>query len=262
MSHWDEILEHWRIAMAAAGRSKGTIRTYMCHARKVRRLSPEGPEPVTTDDLRRILANPRWTPETRKSVRTVFGTFFRWLHGEGYIDEDPALRLDIVSTPAGVARPAPEEIIREALLKADERVETMILLGAHAGLRACEIASVHSKNWDGSGLYVTGKGSKTRYVPIVHPKLRRTLTACDGFLFPGRIEGHLSAGYVTKLLSRALNGPWTGHTLRHRCATKMYEGTRDLLAVGAVLGHARPETTQRYVRQPVDALVAAVIAAA
>ena len=75
----------------------------MCHARKIRKLSPEGSESVTTDDLRRILANPKWTPETRKSVRTVFGTFFRWLHGEGYIEEDPALRLDIVSTPAGVA---------------------------------------------------------------------------------------------------------------------------------------------------------------
>lgn len=106
MSHWDEILEHWGIAMSAAGRSRGTIRTYMCHARKIRKLSPEGSESVTTDDLRRILANPKWTPETRKSVRTVFGTFFRWLHGEGYIEEDPALRLDIVSTPAGVARPA------------------------------------------------------------------------------------------------------------------------------------------------------------
>ena len=83
MSHWDEILEHWGIALSAAGRSRGTIRTYMCHARKIRKLSPEGPESVTTDDLRRILANPKWTPETRKSVRTVFGTFFRWLHGEG-----------------------------------------------------------------------------------------------------------------------------------------------------------------------------------
>ena len=180
----------------------------------------------------------------------------------GYIEEDPALRLDIVSTPAGVARPAPEEVIRDALLEADKRVEMMILLGAYAGLRACEIATVHSKNWDGAGLYVTGKGAKTRYVPIVHPGLRRALTSCDGFLFPGRIEGHLSAGYVTKLLSRALQGPWTGYTLRHRCATKMYAGTRDLLAVGAVLGHARPEMTQRYVRQPVDALVAAVTAAA
>ena len=39
-------------------------------------------------------------------------------------------------------------------------------------------------------------------------------------------------------------------------------GTHDLLAVGAVLGHARPETTQRYVRLPDDSLRAAIAAAA
>lgn len=262
VSRWDDITDHWITALQAAGRSKGTIRTYLCHLRKIRRLSPSGPEGVTTEDLRKILAHPKWTPETRKSVRTVIGTFFRWLHGEGYVEDDPSLRLDIVTTPPGVARPAPEDVIRDALLEADERLEKMILLGAYAGLRACEIAAVHAKDWDGNGLYVTGKGGKTRYVPIVRADLRRILTSADGYLFPGRIDGHLSAGYVTKLLSAGLAGPWTGHTLRHRCATQMYAGTRDLLAVGAVLGHSRPETTQRYVRQPMDALVAAVNAAA
>lgn len=32
---------------------------------------------------------------------------------------------------------------------------------------------------------------------------------------------------------------WTAHTLRHRMASVSYAGTRDLLAVGAVLGHSR-----------------------
>lgn len=262
VSHWDEIAEHWTTALLAAGRSKGTIRTYLCHLNKLRRIRPSGPEAVTTSDLRQILADGQWRPETRKSVRTVFGTFFRWLHGEGYIDVDPALQLDIVTTPPGVARPAPEDVIRDALLEADERLEKMIMLGAYAGLRACEIAAVHSDDWDGTGLYVTGKGGKSRYVPIVRPELRRILTDADGCLFPGQIDGHLSAAYVSKLLSRGLRGPWTGHTLRHRCATQMYAGTRDLLAVGAILGHSRPETTQRYVRQPLDSLIAAVTAAA
>lgn len=54
---------------------------------------------------------------------------------------------------------------------------------------------------------------------------------------------------------------WTAHTFRHRLATRAYAGTRDLLAVSELLGHSRPETTQRYVLLPDDALVAAVEAA-
>ena len=167
-----------------------------------------------------------------------------------------------VRVPAGVARPVPDDVLHEALARADERDRTMILLGAYAGLRCMEIARVHSRDWDGSGLYVTGKGGKTRYVPIVRMDLRRALSVCDGYLFPGQDGGHLSAGYVSKRLARALPAGWTGHTLRHRCGTAMYAGTRDLLAVGAVLGHARPETTRRYVRLPDDALISAVRAAA
>jgi len=45
-------------------------------------------------------------------------------------------------------------------------------------------------------------------------------------------------------------------------ATMAYAGTRDLLAVGALLGHSRPETTQRYVKIPDDALREAARAAA
>lgn len=103
---------------------------------------------------------------------------------------------------------------------------------------------------------------RTNNRPIIRMDLRRALTACHGYLFPGQDGGHLSAGYVSKRLARALPAGWTGHTLRHRCGTAMYAGTRDLLAVGAVLGHARPETTRRYVRLPADALISAVKAAA
>jgi site-specific recombinase XerC len=44
-------------------------------------------------------------------------------------------------------------------------------------------------------------------------------------------------------------------------ASVSYAATRDLLAVGEVLGHSRPETTQRYIRLPRDAVRDAVRAA-
>ena len=49
--------------------------------------------------------------------------------------------------------------------------------------------------------------------------------------------------------------------LRHRMASTAYAATRDMLAVRTVSGHSRPETTQRYVRMPDDALCAVMRAA-
>jgi site-specific recombinase XerD len=263
---WDDATTRWTTALAAASRSPRTIRLYASHLRKLATAHPDGPTTVTTDDLRAVLATQGWSPEYRKSLRTAYVGFYTWLVAEGLADTNPAARLDVISVPQGVARPAPEYVITRALAGADERVRTMILLAAYAGLRDAEIATVSPLNYDGNGLYVTGKGGKTRYVPIIREDLAAILRTAQRngqpWLFPGQIDGHLSPEYVCRLLSRALPGKWTGHTLRHRCATQMFAGTHDLLAVGAVLGHSRPETTQRYVRMPTDALTAAVAAAA
>jgi len=111
-----------------------------------------------------------------------------------------------------------------------------------------------------TSVLVHGKGGKTRLVPLL-PIVTRLLEPRTGWAFPSPGGGHITPGHVTRLLSRALPAGWTGHTLRHRMATAAYAGTRDLLAVGALLGHSRPETTQRYVRLPDDALLAAVTSA-
>lgn len=262
MTTWADAASAWATTLQAAGRSPRTIRLYLCHLRKIERITPAGPAHVTIADLRHVLATGGWAPETRKSVRSALVGFFNWAHAEGLTDTNPAARLDRVSVPAGVPRPTPEEIVARAIETSAPRVRAMIMLGAYAGLRCIEIAPVHSRDWDGDGLYVTGKGGRQRYVPVVREDLRAVLHQADGYLFPGRIEGHLSAGYVGKLIGWALPEGWTAHTLRHRCATRMFAGTHDLLAVGAVLGHARPETTKRYVRLPDDFLREAVAAAA
>ena len=157
---WDTAVADWTTAMQAAGRSPRTIRLYTCHLHKVIRECPDGPASVTSTDLRFVLSAGSWKPETRKSVRGSVAAFFRWAHGAGFIPADPAQGLAAVRVPAGVARPVPDDVLHDALARADERDRTMILLGAYAGLRCMEIARVHSRDWDGSGLYVTGKAAK------------------------------------------------------------------------------------------------------
>lgn len=137
----------------------------------------------------------------------------------------------------------------------------MARLAAYAGLRAAEIAQVHSTHLEGDVLRVVGKGGKVRFVPVTNRRLLVQLRDLVGWAFPSPAGGHLTPGHVTRLLSEALPDGWTAHTLRHRFATVVYDGTRDLLTLSALLGHARPETTQRYVRLSPDALRAAVAAA-
>jgi integrase len=155
-------------------------------------------------------------------------------------------------------------MVKQSLRTADPRTRLMILLAAYAGLRCAEIAQVAGHHFDGLWLDVTGKGGKHRRVPVIHPELVHALTATPGPLFPSPARGreHLTPGTVTKLLSRSLPAHWTGHTLRHRMATRAYQANGDLIHLGLVLGHARPETTRRYVQPSEDKMLAVIRAAA
>jgi integrase/recombinase XerC len=261
MMTWPQAHELYFTAMQAAGRSAGTIALHRHYLGSLMLAHPRSPVLVTTAHLLTFLAVPHWAPETRKSARAAVRSFYRFLHGAGHIEDDPSLGLPSVRVPPAMPRPTPEHLVAQ-LVRDDGRVGFMAMLAAYGGLRAAEVARVHGRDLLGDVLTVHGKGGKVRAVPVVSYPLRRRLEAVgDGWAFPNGRGGHLSPGHVSRLLSRALPEGWTAHTLRHRMATTAYAGTRDLLAVGAVLGHSRPETTQRYVLLPDDALRRAVAAA-
>lgn len=169
-------------------------------------------------------------------------------------------RLDLVdSIPAVSAatpspRPAPDEAVKQGLLDASPRVALMIRVATETGARRGEISQINVRDLGsdalGKTLRLHGKGGKIRTVPIsdgLAAAIR--LHARAGWLFPSRSnpQGHLSAAYVGKLISQALPGGWTAHTLRHRYATRAYSASDDLVAVSRLLGHSSVATTQRYV---------------
>jgi integrase len=257
---WAAWLVLYDQAMRAAGRSPGTIRLHRHYLARLRDLYPD-PCAVQTADLQAFLSAEHWAPETRKSARSSVRSFYRWAHGAGHIPDDPSARLDSVRVPAGRPRPAPEHVVRQLLAHPDPRIGLMGMLAAFGGLRAAEIAQVHARDLVGDELIVHGKGGKVRAVPVLDGRLFARLQLLDGWAFPNGHGDHITPGHASRLLSRALPDGWTAHTLRHRCASVAYAATRDLLAVGALLGHSRPETTQRYVAMPNDAIRAAAAAA-
>ena len=255
----NSLIERYSDSLRAAGRRPLTIRLHVHYLKKIDRLGAV--EEITTKTLEKWLARPGWSPETRKSARGVARAFFRWCHGLEIIDVDPARNLAPVKVPPGVPRPVPDQMLKDALKKADRRTRLMMLFAAKAGLRACEIAALNRKDFDGLMLHVQGKGGRKRAVPITDTRLKLALLNADPWVFPS-FNDHIGAGVVTKHVSEALPEGWTCHKLRHRFASQAYAGTHDLLSVQKLLGHSSPSTTQRYVATPQGALIAAVKAAA
>lgn len=263
---WKNALDDWTAWLTAAGRRPGTIRLRRSQiSRLAREVAPLGPWEVTAEDLVRWLARPSWDADTRRSHRAAARGLFGWALATGRTDVDPSAALPSVPARQGRPRPAAEDVIHAALQRADARDSLMIRLGAHAGLRSCEIATSHSsrvrRDLDGWVLTVIGKGGKLRDVPLTD-SLALEIRSRPGWTFPGRQDGHLSPAYVSRRLSWALGEGVTGHQLRHRFGSAAYAHERDLRAVQVLLGHASVATTQLYTAVPDGALRRAVLAAA
>lgn len=228
-----------------------------------------GPHGVTLDDLTEWLDPQRsgWAPESRKSQRAALRTFFNWLHITEQRADNPARMLRPIRVPAPRWRGVPEHAVAELAAHDDARLSRLGRMAATLGMRAGELAVSHRsdlyRDFVGWSLYIHGKGGKTRTVPVPD-ELGDELQHATGYFFPGRtIDGHLSPGHVTKLLSKALGNAGTAHGLRHRAAGQFYIGTgHDLRTVQELLGHASIRTTQRYVPADQKQMRLAVNAAA
>lgn len=262
---WQQPLDDFVGWLRAAGRPESTI--YLRQYQLVRFATTTGLEPydATLDVLIEYLASHGWSANTRRATRSGLRGFYRWAHATGRMPANPAELLPVVAAPLGRPRPAAEDDVTAGLRAADDRVRLMVKLAATAGLRCCEIACVASsdvrRDLVGYSLVVHGKGNKTRVVPIADVLAARILDA-GGWLFPGQVDGHLSAAYVSKLVSRVLPDGVTAHMLRHRFASRAYSADADIRAVQELLGHASVATTQVYTQVPDDHLRRAMLAAA
>lgn len=269
--------------LAACGSTPATIQLRRYY---LRRLTTDlGPDLLAIAPARLIvwLSRDTWAPETRKSARTSLAGFYRWAHLYGHTERDLSLLLPKVRVPRAVPRPVPAAIVTKALAEASDRDRLMLTLAAYAGLRRGEIARLRWADITEVPplLTVSGKGGHQRIVPAT-PVVAKALAGearlrevggfgtgwrfppdpTSEYVFPGLRGGHIHPDTVQVALSRALGNGWTSHTLRHRFASQSYAGSKDLRAVQELLGHASPQTTQRYVAVSSEALLAAAMAAA
>ena len=263
---WAGGISEWLEWLAAAGVSFETRRLRSKQLRRFGAARGGDPFDVQFGELIAFLANPEWSPGTRRSFHNAVKSFYKWATLTGKCATDPAAELPKVPVPPGKPRPAGELAIRQGLKVADDRVSLMLRLAAFQGLRAGEISRIHTRDVVqdllGHSLRVHGKGGKERLVPLQDNLAAELRDREPGFVLPGQHDGHLSPAYVSKLISHALPPGITAHMLRHRFAGMAYKGTgNDLRAVQELLGHASVATTQIYTPVMPDALRLGVAAA-
>lgn len=249
---WEELLSDYERDLRSSKRSPNTIRQRTHGMRRFLRTIPGlAPNEVTRDDLVRFLDRDDWAPNTSAVSRANVSGFFTWCYDTERLEANPAKKLPSVKVPAGKPKPASDAALEQALSSASPRTVLMVRLGEKCGLRAMEIAAIHTRDLEqdelGWTLRVLGKGSKVRMVPLSEDFARELLNREPGYVFPGRASGHVSPAYVSRLVSAVLPPGVTAHKLRHRFATRAYRGSgNNLRAVQELLGHSSIATTQTY----------------
>jgi integrase/recombinase XerC len=206
---------------------------------------------------------------------SVLRGFFRFLERRG-LGTNPALTvLRGPRLPRAVPKPLSETDARAAIDAADTvqtagsdpwiaaRDTALVTLLYGCGLRLSEALDLTRRQAPAPGmtsLRVTGKGGKTRIVPllpVVTAAVTDYLAHCphpigpDDDLFVGVRGGPLNPRLVQRLMEQlrirlGLPDTATPHALRHSFATHLLAGGADLRAIQELLGHASLSTTQRY----------------
>lgn len=263
---WSHLIPLYADYLRSGTLSPRTVELRLYHLGRIRRFLGVQPYHVTLEHLNAYTKDRDWAPNTRAVVRASMSVFFRWAVDNEHLLKNPAAKLMPIRVPGGKPKPASDDAVKDAYAVADNRTWLMVALGTRAGLRAMEIAqiSTHDITQDELGytIRIVGKGGKTRLVPIESDFAELLLDRQPGFIFPGRIDGHISAAYVSRLVSKVLPPGITAHKLRHRFATRAYRGSgHNLRAVQELLGHSSIATTQVYTGVGSDELRAAALSA-
>jgi integrase/recombinase XerD len=231
---------------------------------------------VTGADLAEFLmtlAEAKLSARSRARALVAIRGVFRHLVAERWLDADPSAMIDAPRTaarmPAVLGEDAVTRLIAAPLdTPRGRRDAAMIELAYASGLRVSELVglALADLNLNHGFVRVTGKGKKTRMVPVglaARDKLARYV-ADDRPLFvrdPAERAVFLThrgrpltrqafwkalRGHARRAGVRLPTGDISPHKLRHSFATHLVERGADLRAVQAMLGHADISTTQVY----------------
>jgi integrase len=203
--------------------------------------------------------------ETKHAYLGDARVLYGWAAKRGIIRVDPTAQLETVRRPSPLPRPVSDDDLARAMWVADERLRLVLVLGAFAGLRRFEIASLRAEDCNQNRIVVRrGKNQKDRIIPT-HPVVWLALRGHgveQGWLFPSPSGSHIQADTVGEWVSRLfhrLGIDATLHKTRHRFGTRLAEVTNgNMLIVKEALGHTNLHSSEHYVAFDTSRMAAAI----
>ena len=226
---------------------------------------------LTRQELREWLIDLGHTKLSENSKRRMISAmrgFYKFLLIDGHLTKNPADNLDSPQKGLYLPKFLNQAEIETLLAQPDVSIETglrdraILELMYACGLRVSEAVTLTMKDVDlDSGiLTTTGKGSKTRRVPVgssavewlktylVVRRRKENVEIQNLFVTPlGKpLNRQIIYDFVREYAEKCGLKGVSPHTLRHSFATHLIQNRADIRSVQQMLGHSDISTTQIY----------------
>lgn len=270
----DHLREYLSYLRVEKGLAKNSIDAYESDLSKLKAWAEKNSLEMATlkrQDLREWLIDLSGQKLSENSKRRVLSSlrgFYKFLLFEGHSKENPAEHLDSPQKSFYLPKFLNRAEMESLLLQPDVsgeiglRDRAILELMYSSGLRVSEAVNLEIKDvdLDGGILTCTGKGSKTRRVPVgssavewlrsylVHRRKHENIEVQKLFVSSlGRpITRQIIHEFVSDYAKRCGLEGVSPHTLRHSFATHLIQNNADIRSVQQMLGHADISTTQIY----------------
>lgn len=274
MSHRDLVREFLSYCSVEKGLAANSISGYAQDLERLRTWTDRNELELLTltrTDLREWLidlGSEKLSENSRRRLISTVRGLYKFLMFDGYITKNPAEDLQLPQKGTYLPRFLNQAEIEGLLAAPDTSTEiglrdrAIIELMYASGLRVSEAANVRMSDIDLEAgiLTTTGKGSKTRRVPVgssavewvrSYLALRRKKEniEIDNLFVTSAgmpIDRQTIYASITRYAEHSGLEGVSPHTLRHTFATHLVQNAADIRSVQKMLGHADISTTQVY----------------
>jgi site-specific recombinase XerD len=260
-------VQKMRDHLTLKGYAPGTCKLYISTLQRLEQYYNRPAERINTQEVRDYLLYLHNTCRLGNNTMNTIVHAFRFFYNFTGTINDRILRQDIPRCKSQVKLPdvlSPQEVEDLITCTYNLKHRTILMLAYSTGLRAAELVELKIKDIDSKRMLLhvrKGKGGKARYV-MLSPKLLKTLREYWGFykprdwLFPAVNTGPnkpICKAALRAIFSQAkqrvkITKEGGMHSLRHAFATHLLESGENIFHIQKLLGHARLNTTARYLR--------------